>query len=118
LIPEDRVVVSESGLNNAADVATLSEWNVQALLVGEAIVTARDRAAKVRELSPLRVKICGVRTPEQALSAAEAGADYIGLIFYPPSSRLVTPEQAAEITQTLHSRRNSGGYARKAVGVF
>ncbi|HEY7123560.1 MAG TPA: bifunctional indole-3-glycerol-phosphate synthase TrpC/phosphoribosylanthranilate isomerase TrpF [Ktedonobacterales bacterium] len=118
LIPEDRVVVSESGLHTAADVTTLREWQVQALLVGEAIVTASDRAAKVRELSPLRVKICGVRTPEQALAAAEAGADYIGLIFYPPSSRLVTPEQAAEITQTLRNRRNSGKHAPKTVGVF
>jgi phosphoribosylanthranilate isomerase len=99
-------------------VTTLREWQVQALLVGEAIVTASDRAAKVRELSPLRVKICGVRTPEQALAAAEAGADYIGLIFYPPSSRLVTPEQAAEITQTLRNRRNSGKHAPKTVGVF
>jgi indole-3-glycerol phosphate synthase/phosphoribosylanthranilate isomerase len=98
LIPEDRVVVSESGLHSAADLATLREWNVQALLVGEAIVTASDRAAKVRELSPLRVKICGVRTPEQAVVAAEAGADSIGLIFYPQSHRLVTPEQAAAIT--------------------
>jgi phosphoribosylanthranilate isomerase len=118
LIPEDRVVVSESGLHSAADVATLREWQVQALLVGEAIVTAEDRAAKVRELSPLRVKICGVKTPKQALAAAEAGADYIGLIFYPPSSRLVTPEQAKEITSALHQRRESGKHAPKAVGVF
>jgi indole-3-glycerol phosphate synthase/phosphoribosylanthranilate isomerase len=118
LIPQDRVVVSESGLHTAADLVALRAWNVQALLVGEAIVTASDRAAKVRELSPLRVKICGVRAPEQALAAAGAGADYIGLVFYPSSRRLVTPEQAAAITSALRQRREAGSHAPKAVGVF
>ncbi len=117
LIPEDRVVVSESGLHTAADVATLRGWRVQALLVGEAIVTAPDVAAKVRELSSLRVKICGVRAPEQALAAADAGADYLGLVFYPSSHRLVTPAQAAAITRALRERA-AGDHAPKAVGVF
>ncbi len=118
LIPEDRVVVSESGLHTAADVATLRAWGVQALLVGEAIVTAPDVAAKVRELSSLRVKICGVRAPEQALAAADAGADYLGLVFYPSSHRLVTPAQAAAITRALRERAAAGAHAPKAVGVF
>jgi indole-3-glycerol phosphate synthase len=47
----DRVLVSESGINTAADVARLAPLGVDAILVGEAIVRERDVAGKVRELS-------------------------------------------------------------------
>ena len=48
-----------------------------------------------------RVKICGIREPAHARIAADAGADAIGLVFYPQSPRLVTPERAAEIAAAL-----------------
>ncbi len=51
LIPGDRMVVSESGIHTKADVEKLKGWGVDAILVGEALVTAPDIAAKVRELS-------------------------------------------------------------------
>jgi phosphoribosylanthranilate isomerase len=47
------------------------------------------------------VKICGVTTPDDALAAARAGADLIGLNFYPPSPRYLTPERAAQIAGGL-----------------
>jgi len=50
LVPPDRIVVSESGIRNRADVQSLREWGVDAVLVGEALVTASDVAAKMREL--------------------------------------------------------------------
>ncbi len=51
LIPAEICVVAESGIHSAADVARLAAINIQAVLVGEALVTAADTAAKVRELS-------------------------------------------------------------------
>ncbi len=48
-----------------------------------------------------RVKICGITSVADALAAARQGADAIGLIFYPPSPRLVTLGRAAEIAAGL-----------------
>jgi indole-3-glycerol phosphate synthase len=50
-IPEGIQVVSESGIFSAADVDRLAAAGVDAVLVGEALVTAPDIAAKVRELA-------------------------------------------------------------------
>ena len=44
-----------------------------------------------------RVKICGITRLEDMRAAVAAGADAIGLVFYPPSPRAVTVEQAADI---------------------
>ncbi|HUP97224.1 MAG TPA: phosphoribosylanthranilate isomerase [Usitatibacter sp.] len=48
-----------------------------------------------------RVKICGIREPEHARIAAEAGADAIGLVFYGPSPRYVEIAQAAAVAAAL-----------------
>jgi len=50
LIPEDRVVVAESGIHSRADVERLRALGVNAVLIGEALVTADDPAAKIGEL--------------------------------------------------------------------
>ncbi len=50
LIPEGRVVVSESGINTKNDIIKIKEWRINAVLVGEALVTAGDIPAKMEEL--------------------------------------------------------------------
>jgi phosphoribosylanthranilate isomerase len=49
----------------------------------------------------VKVKICGITSVADALVAAEAGADLIGLMFYERSPRHVTFARAAEIAQAL-----------------
>ncbi|WP_135080966.1 phosphoribosylanthranilate isomerase [Terasakiella sp. SH-1] len=43
------------------------------------------------------VKICGLKTPEDAHVAIQAGADLLGCVFFPPSPRHVDPHTAAEV---------------------
>ena len=44
-----------------------------------------------------RIKICGITRPQDAVGAAEAGADAIGLVFYSPSPRFLSIERAIEV---------------------
>ncbi len=121
MISVDIAVVAESGIFTAADVDRLADANVDAILVGEALVTAEDIGAKVRELSghccsPLPrggeglrgeglamtiIKICGIKTLHDALAAIEAGADYLGFNFYPKSVRFIQKDACGQITSVL-----------------
>ncbi len=48
-----------------------------------------------------RVKICGVRTPDDALAAVDAGADAVGLVFHQHSPRAIDPSDAWSILAAL-----------------
>ncbi len=50
LIPQDRIVVSESGIKERSDVEKLRQWGVDAVLIGESLMSAPDIAAKMKEL--------------------------------------------------------------------
>ncbi len=59
----------------------------------------------------MKVKICGITNIDDAMVAAEAGADYLGFIVFPKSPRYVAPETIREITAQLPG-------TVKKVGVF
>lgn len=48
-------------------------------------------------MSNIRVKICGLSTPESVAAAAEAGAAYVGFVFFEKSPRNVSIEQARDL---------------------
>jgi indole-3-glycerol phosphate synthase len=50
LIPPECLVVSESGIKSQEDIEKLKAWGVDAVLIGEALVTASDIPAKIKEL--------------------------------------------------------------------
>lgn len=62
----------------------------------------------------IRVKICGITNLEDALVAARAGADFLGFVCYPRSSRYITPEAAGRIIRALRE----AGETVTTVGVF
>lgn len=58
-----------------------------------------------------QVKICGLTRPDEAVKCAHLGADAIGLVFFPKSSRNVTDDQAKAVVKALPQ-------TIAAVGVF
>ncbi|HUF39852.1 MAG TPA: phosphoribosylanthranilate isomerase [Anaerolineales bacterium] len=62
----------------------------------------------------VRVKICGLTRLEDALAAAECGADFLGFILYNQSPRFIEPEAGARITAAVKQRYP----AVRSVGVF
>lgn len=52
-------------------------------------------------MSRVKVKVCGIRTLEEAEAAMDAGADALGFNFWPPSPRYVSPRAASEVIKKL-----------------
>lgn len=50
LVPKEKIIVSESGIKSRKDMEKLGKWGVDAVLIGEALVTAGDVLAKMQEL--------------------------------------------------------------------
>lgn len=59
------------------------------------------RPGRISAGARTRVKICGITRVEDGGAACAAGADAIGLVFYPPSPRAVDIEQAVAIRRAL-----------------
>jgi indole-3-glycerol phosphate synthase/phosphoribosylanthranilate isomerase len=86
--PRDRVIVAESGIQTRAQGAAAELAGADAILVGSALMRARDPAATLAELisRPL-VKVCGLTREADVAAAADAGADLLGFVLAPESPR-------------------------------
>lgn len=124
-VPDDVLVVSESGIREAADVARAAAAGAAAVLVGEALVRSGDPAQAVAEMAavPRRgvrsadrttaAKVCGVTSPGDAATVADAGADYMGVILSPGYGRSVDLRRAQEVFRAC-----DGAARPRRVGVF
>lgn len=108
LVPADRLVVAESGIADRADAARLAP-HADAFLVGSALMRAAAPARAARALAFGRVKLCGVTNGEDAALAAQAGANWVGMVMVPGTPRAVTLAQAEAVAAA------AGGAARVAV---
>ncbi len=111
LVPDDRIVIAESGVRDAATVARWRALGFDGALVGEALMRAADPAAALRSFvaagrqpgDPANrdrrpfVKICGVTDADGVRAALRAGADAIGLNVVPGTPRELEPAEAAAL---------------------
>ncbi|MCL1127153.1 bifunctional indole-3-glycerol-phosphate synthase TrpC/phosphoribosylanthranilate isomerase TrpF [Shewanella surugensis] len=100
LIPDDRVVISESGIYTHAQVKRLSPL-VNGFLVGSSVMSQDDIDLACRMLTLGHNKVCGLTRIEDIRSVTKAGAVYGGLIFAKKSPRALTLEQATRLMQQL-----------------
>lgn len=114
LLPEDAVVVSESGIRDSETVRRLGGHS-NGFLVGSQLTSQPDIDLAARELVYGPNKVCGLTAPTAAQAAAAAGAVYGGLIFDETSKRNVSRETAEKIIASegslkyvAVSRRTSG----------
>lgn len=114
IVPKETILCALSGIAGPKDVEPYQQNGVGAVLVGEALMRAKDTAKFISELlggseaaiksrpqKKLLVKICGTRTPEAAQAAIEAGADLIGIIMATGKRRCVSSETARSITDVV-----------------
>ncbi len=111
-IPEDVVIVAESGIKSRSDVALLEEAGIDAILVGETLMRSTDMVGSARELrgENTKIKICGIKNFQEAEILNRCKPHYTGLVFA-PSKRQVDRETARRLREELHP-------SIKTVGVF
>lgn len=95
-IPENRIVVSESGIYHHHQVRRLAK-HANAFLVGSSLMAQDDIDLACRRLILGDNKVCGLTRPEDAVAVYKAGAVYGGLIFAEKSPRCVSEAQARSI---------------------
>ncbi|GAA3534527.1 bifunctional indole-3-glycerol-phosphate synthase TrpC/phosphoribosylanthranilate isomerase TrpF [Zobellella aerophila] len=96
LIPDDRLVISESGIYRHSQVKELSA-HADGFLVGSSLMAEDNLDLAARRLILGDNKVCGLTRPEDATAACQAGTVFGGLIFVAKSPRCVNMEQARAV---------------------
>ena len=117
LVPDDRLVVGESGVGEPRMLVGWRAVGLDAALIGEALMRSAEPAASARAFVnagavprdvaaearlPL-VKICGVTDADGVMAAVRAGADAIGLNFVPGSPRCLSLAEGARLAALIRA---------------
>lgn len=97
-LPDDRILISESGIYSNSQVRELAPA-VDGFLVGSSVMAEDDIDLACRQLIFGHNKVCGLTQVEHALAASEAGAEFGGLIFVKKSPRCITEQQAKTLIE-------------------
>ncbi len=137
-VPDDRIVIAESGVRDAAIVRRWRALGFDGALVGEDLMrSGSDPAAVEARVSVLVgagsvpapgvdpavdgrapfVKICGITEPAGLDAAIAAGADAIGLNFVPGTPRALDDAEAAALVASARAS-DAPGNGPMLVGVF
>ena len=103
LIPNDKVVISESGIYTHQDVKRLTPL-CDGFLVGSSIMSEQNLDEACRKLILGENKVCGLTRTQDAMAAYQAGAVYGGLIFHPKSPRYVDLDCAKAVVESAPLR--------------
>jgi indole-3-glycerol phosphate synthase / phosphoribosylanthranilate isomerase len=101
-LPDDRILISESGIYTNSQVRELAPA-VSGFLVGSSIMSEDDIDLACRQLIYGNNKVCGLTKGEYALAAINAGAQFGGLIFAKKSPRCISATQAQNIIEQAPS---------------
>ncbi|MFT5635656.1 MAG: indole-3-glycerol phosphate synthase/phosphoribosylanthranilate isomerase [Cognaticolwellia sp.] len=112
-IPNDRIVISESGIYNNAQVRELAPA-VDGFLVGSSVMAEDDIDLACRQLIFGHNKVCGLTRSEHASFAINAGAEFGGLIFAKKSPRYIDKAQAKAIVSQNPSLKYVGVFVNPA----
>jgi indole-3-glycerol phosphate synthase/phosphoribosylanthranilate isomerase len=113
-IPDDRLVISESGIYTNDQVRELAPA-VDGFLVGSSVMAQDDIDLACRQLIYGNNKVCGLTQPEFAQAAVDAGAIYGGLIFAEKSPRFVNLQQALSIVEQVSSLNYVGVFVNHPI---
>ena len=113
-IPDDRLIISESGIYTHSQVRELAPA-VDGFLVGSSIMAEDDIDLACRKLIFGNNKVCGLSQPAHADYIYQAGAVYGGLIFTEKSPRFITLEQAKAITEQIKGLNYVGVFVNENI---
>ena len=126
LVPDDRLVIAESGVRDPQTIARWRALGFDGALVGEALMRSVDPVAAARSFvaagrvpdDPANmarrpfVKICGITEREGALAAVRAGADAVGLNLVAGTPRALSVAEAVALASVVRDAAPTGARPR------